>query len=484
MDPNRKKWFALVLLAATQFMIVIDVSIVNVALDPVKQALKFSEANLSWVLNAYTLTFGGLLLLGGRLADLLGRRRVFQIGLVIFTLGSLLCGFAQNSTMLIVARALQGLGAAVVSPAALSILTVTFEEGAERNKALGVWGAVAGLGGAVGVLAGGFLTDWFSWRWVFWVNVPIGALALLLTWVLLTESRVEGAERRFDVAGGVVGTAGLALLIYGFVQTAEQGHGWGTALTAGTLAGAAALLALFLFIESRTKSPLMPLRLFKLRGVAGANLVGFLLGCAIFAMFYFLSRYMAIVQGLGPKEIGVRYLLVAGTIIVAAGVSQALVTKVGVRPILTIGMTLLALGLTYFAFVRVNGTYTRDLVPGFILSGVGLGFAFIPVSIGALEGVEARDAGVASGVINTAQQVGGAVGLGLLGSIANVGTERYLTDNKIVGKPTFDQFAASTVQGYHWAFWVGVALSVLGILAALVMIRAGRPEPGTVVAHG
>jgi EmrB/QacA subfamily drug resistance transporter len=434
------------------------------------------------VLNAYTLTFGGLLLLGGRLADLLGRRRIFQIGVGVFTLGSLLCGLSQNSTMLITARALQGLGAAIVSPAALSILTVTFEEGSERNKALGVWGAVAGLGGAVGVLAGGFLTDWLDWRWIFWVNVPIGVLALVLSWVLLTESRVEGSDRSFDVLGGVVGTAGLALLIYGFVQTAEVGHGWGTGLTAGTLIGAAALLAGFLYIESKAKSPLMPLRLFKIKGVAGANLVGFLLGCAIFAMFYFLSRYMALVQGLGPKEIGVRYLLVAGTIIVAAGVSQALVTKVGVRPILSLGMLLLALGLAYFTFIRVNGTYGRDLVPGFILSGVGLGFSFIPVAIGALEGVSARDAGVASGVVNTAQQVGGAVGLGILGSIANTTTKNYSVDNRIA-PPSVQELqnlplpldkATAFVEGYQTAFWVGVALSVLGIIASLVMIRGGR----------
>ena len=483
MDATRRKWLALVLLAATQFMIVIDVSIVNVALDPIKTALDFSEANLSWVLNAYTLTFGGLLLLGGRLADLLGRRRVFAIGLAVFTVGSLLCGFAENSAMLITARALQGLGAAIVSPAALSILTVTFEEGAERNKALGVWGAVAGLGGAVGVLAGGFLTDWLDWRWIFWVNVPIGVLALVMTWVLLTESKVDDAHRSFDVLGGVVGTAGLGLLIYGFVQTAEKGHGWGTGLTAGTLVGAVALLAGFLAIESRAKSPLMPLRLFKLRGVAGANLAGFLLGCAIFAMFYFLSRYMAIVQGLGPKEIGVRYLLVAGTIVVAAAVSQALVTKVGVRPVLSLGMALLAAGLAYFAFIRVNGTYGRDLVPGFILSGIGLGFSFIPVAIGALEGVEARDAGVASGVVNTAQQVGGAVGLGILGSIANLGTDRYLSDKNIIGEPSRADVASSLVQGYHWAFWVGVVLSVLGVVASLVMIRGGKLQDGAPTAH-
>jgi predicted MFS family arabinose efflux permease len=283
------------------------------------------------------------------------------------------------------------------------------------------------------------------------------------------------------VAGAVVGTAGLALLIYGFVQTAEKGHGWGTGLTAGTLIGAVVLLAGFLFIESKARSPLMPLRLFKLRGVAGANLVGFLLGCAIFAMFYFLSRYMGEVQHLGPKEIGVRYLLVALTIVVAAGVSQGLVTKVGVRPVLTVGMTLLAAGLLYFTFIRVNGGYARDLVPGFILSGIGLGFSFIPVAIGALEGVGPADAGVASGIVNTAQQVGGAVGLGLLGSIANVGTDRYISDKKLPagGFPP----AEALVQGYHWAFWVGVALSALGIVASLVMIKGGKLQDGVAAAH-
>ena len=472
-ETRDRRWLALILLAATQFMIVIDVSIVNVALNPIKDALKFSEGNLTWVLNAYTLTFGGLLLFGGRLADLLGRKRVFQIGVVVFALASLACGLAQNSTMLIAARAVQGMGAAIVSPAALSILSVTFTEGAERNKALGVWGAVAGMGGAVGVLAGGFLTDALSWRWIFFVNVPIAVGVILFSFGLLTESRAEKNDGGFDVAGAIAGTAGLALLIYGFVQTALPGHGWKTGQTIGVLAAAVLVLGLFIAIESKTRAPLMPLRLFKIKSVAGANIVGFLLGCSIFAMFYFISRYMGEVQHLSPTEIGVRYLLFAGVIVVAAGGSQALVTKLGAKPIMATGMFLLMLGLIWFTQIRVNGSYARDLVPGFIIGGIGLGFSFVPVSIAALDGVQANDAGVASGVINSSQQIGSAVGLGVLASVVAQGVTQY-GPLGADGRPT----AAALVQGYHWGFWVAAGLCLLGLIAALTTVANTKPVAG------
>ena len=463
--PDPRRWYALVLLALTQFMVVLDVSIVNVALPSIKEALGFSQEDLQWVLTAYTLTFGGFLLLGGRAADLLGRRRLFLGGLALFSVASLACGLATSDTLLIVARAVQGLGAAIISPAALAILTDTFPEGSERNKALGVWGAVAGAGGAVGVLLGGILTDALSWEWIFFINAPVGAVVIAFGWRMLRESRVTAGVRGFDILGAVVGTGGLVLLVYALSESVNLG--WGSPRIGGLLAGAAALLALFVVIESKAKAALMPLGIFRNRTLSGANVVGFLLGASIFSMFFFLSLYMQQVLGYSALRSGVAYLLIAGTIIVAAGVAQALVTRLGVKAVLATGMLLLVAGCLWFTQVSVEGSYAVDLAPGFVIAGIGLGFAFVPVTIAALTGVRPQEAGIASGLINTAQQVGGALGLALLSTIANTRTEGLLDDGVALPPALTD--------GFQYAFAVGAGMAAIGLLAALLMISRRTP---------
>ncbi len=463
-STDSRKWIALVLLCATQFLVVLDVAIVNVALPSIQTALDFSQEDLQWVVSAYTLTFGGLLLLGGRMADLLGRRRVFMAGLVVFSLASLACGFAQTDTVLIIARAVQGIGAAIISPAALSILVTTFDEGAERNKALGIWGAIAGIGGAAGVLAGGILTDTLGWEWIFFVNVPIGLAVIALIPRYIDESRAEGATRNFDVAGAVSVTAGLALLVYALVNT--DSAGWLSGETITLFAVSVALLAAFVVIELRAAAPLMPLGIFRLRSLTGANIVGLLLGAAVFSVFFFLSLYMQQVLGYSALKSGFAYLLVAVTIILAAGASQALVTRFGTKMILAIGMALLTLGLLYFTRIDVDGTYLVDLVPGFLLVGVGLGFAFVPVSIAALQGVREHEAGVASGLINTSQQIGGALGIAILSTIATTHTEGVIRD----AGGSQDAIAGALTEGFQYAFAVGAGMALIGLIATLVLL--------------
>lgn len=482
---DNRRWIALTLLSLTQFVLVIDVSIVNVALSAIQDALEFSQANLQWILSAYTLTFGGLLLLGGRLGDLFGRRRLFLVGLVVFIVGSTLCGLAQSELMLILSRGLQGIGAAIISPVALSILTTTFAEGSERNKALGIWGAIAGIGGAVGVLAGGVLTEYLSWRWIFLVNVPICLAVLFFVPRYVDESRGHGRPR-LDIGGALSVTTGLAALIYGLVHA--ETDGWTDTTTLVVLAVAAALLVAFVVIESTVADPLLPLGIFRNRTLTGANVVGFLLGAAIFAMFFFLSLYMQQVIGYSALGVGVRYLLVAIVIILAAATSQALVTRFGVRPVLTMGMLLLLAGLLYFAQIRVNGSYGRDLVPGFILAGAGLGFSFVPVSIAALMGVEARLAGAASGLINTSQQVGGAVGIAILSTIANTVTNNRVTDAASAaaaggGDPKVAADAAlpaALVDGFSTSFYVSAGMALIGLAMTLLIIRRVSMPAGEV----
>jgi EmrB/QacA subfamily drug resistance transporter len=469
---DSRKWIALVLLCATQFLVVLDVAIVNVALPSIQTALDFTQENLQWVVSAYTLTFGGLLLLGGRAADLLGRRRVFLVGLAVFSLASLACGLSQSDTFLIAARTVQGVGAAIISPAALSILVTTFREGAERNKALGIWGAIAGIGGAAGVLLGGILTDALGWEWIFFVNVPVGALVILLVPRFIQESRVEGISRKFDVTGAVTVTAGLALLVYALVHTDTAG--WTSGETIGLLAASAALIGAFVATEVRASAPLMPLGIFRLRALTGANIVGLLLGAAIFSMFFFLSLYMQQVLGYSALKSGFAYLLVALTIIVAAAVSQALVTRFGVKLILAIGMALLTVGLLYFTQIDVHGAYLTDLVPGFLLAGVGLGFAFVPVSIAALQGVESHEAGVASGLINTSQQIGGALGIAILSTIATTHTESVVRG----AGGAASAMPSALTEGFQYAFAVGAGMTLLGLIATLVLLdRKDREQP-------
>ncbi len=458
-----RKWIALVLLAAAQFVVVLDASIVNVALPSIGRDLEFSQENLAWVVNAYTLVFGGFLLLGGRMADLLGRRRLFMGGLVLFGVASLLAGLAQTEGQLIAFRALQGLGAALISPAALSIVTTTFAEGAERNKALGVWGAVAGAGGAAGVLLGGILTDALGWEWVFFVNTPIAIVAALLAPRLIAESRSGAATRTFDVAGAVSVTAGLSLLVYTLVDANDAG--WGSGQTLGLLAITALLLAVFVAVELRSQAPLVPFGIFRLRTLRAANVIGLLIGMSLFSMFFFISLYLQQVLGYGPLKAGFAYLPLAVTIIISAGVASQLVTKVGFKPVLVSGLVLIAAGLVWFSRVSADGGYVADVLFPSLLAAVGLGFSFVPVTIAAVTGVSDQDSGLASGLINTSQQVGGALGLAVLSAIAtNVSGAVDLL-------PRGEQAEALT-EGFRSAFLAGAGFAALGAVLAFTLVSS------------
>ena len=467
------RWKALAVLGIAYLMVVLDVSIVNVALPSIETDLSFAREDLQWVVSGYALTFGGFLLLGGRMGDLLGRRIVFMIGLVAFAAFSLMAGLSTSPEMLIVARLLQGAAGAVLSPSVFSIVSVLFAEGSERNKALGILGAIAGSGAAIGVLAGGVLTEYVGWEWIFFVNVPIGLAALAFVPRYVSESRADGMTRHFDTAGAVTVTGSLMLLVYGLTQTTN--NGWTSIQTIGALAGSAVLMAAFLWIENRSRSPLVPLGFFRRRTPTAANVIGLGLGTITFGTFFLLSLYMQQVLGFSALKTGVGYLAVALTAVVASGIAQALVTRVGVKPILAIGMGLLGGGLAYFTQVSPNGSYLGDLLPGFLLIGVGLGFSFVPVSIAALAGVTGKDAGLASGLINTSQQIGGAIGLAVLATVSTTRTENLLADGK--------DPATALTSGFQIAFWVGVGLAVASLVATLVALRRKDLEqvPGEAV---
>ena len=449
MASARRKWIGLALLCAVQFMVVLDIAIVNVALPSIQTDLGFSQENLQWVISAYALFFGGFLLLGGRAADLLGRRRLFLAGIVVFTGASLLSGMAWSEEALIGARALQGLGAALISPAALAILMTTFAEGKERNTALGAWGGVGAFGAVAGVLLGGVLTDAFSWEWIFYVNVPVGIAALALTPFLIAESRDTTAQS-FDIPGAVLVTSGLVVLVYAITQAND--YGWSSVETIGLFAAAAALIAGFLAWESRAKDPLMPFSIFRLRTLVGANIAGLILGTAMFGMFLMLTLYMQQVLGYSPMRTGVAYLALAAQ----------LVTRIGVKPVLVVGMSALTAGLVYFTQVSVGGSYLSDLLPGFLLIGVGLGFSFVPISIAALAGVQNEEAGLASGLINTSQQIGGALGIAALSAIATSTTSDEVANGTALNVALTDGFQA--------AFVVGAAVALVGVLVALFVV--------------
>jgi EmrB/QacA subfamily drug resistance transporter len=465
---EQRRWIALALLCVAQFMVVLDASIVNVALPSIGTALDFSQGNLSWVVNAYVLTFGGFLLLGGRMADLLGRRRVFMGGLILFALASLAGGFATNDGQLIAARAVQGLGAAIVSPAALSIVTTTFRDGAERNKALGVWGAVAGSGGAAGVLLGGVLTDGLSWEWVLWVNTPIGLAAAALAPMLLAESRSESETRTFDVAGAVSITAALSILVYALVDATDAG--WGSTQTIGLLGIAASLTALFVAIELRSRDPVVPFSIFRQHSVTGANVVGLLIGASLFSMFFFISLYMQQVLGYSAIKAGLSYLPLAITIIISAGVASQLTTRVGFKPVLAAGMVFIAAGLVWFSQVSPGGAFLTDILGPSLLAAIGLGLAFVTSTIAAVSGVADRESGLASGLINTSQQVGGALGLAVLATIAN-----SVTGSSLAPGPLTDGFQA--------AFLAGAGIAVLGLVATLTLIRGRDSRAHVELSH-
>jgi EmrB/QacA subfamily drug resistance transporter len=466
-NSDRKRWFALALLSAVQFMVVLDIAIVNVALPSIQSDLGFSQENLQWVLSAYALTFGGFLLLGGRAADLLGRRRIFLVGLGVFTVASLLAGFAWSEASLIGARALQGFGGAIITPAALSILSTTFREGRERNIALGVWGAVGGVGAAAGLLMGGVLTESLSWSWIFFVNVPVGAAAVILTPMLLHESR-DASVKSFDAVGAISVTAGLSSLVYAITQAGQ--HGWLAGRTIAFLAVSVGFLVGFVGWELRHPEPLMRFGILKIKTVSGANIAGFILNIVTLSMFLSLTLYMQQVLDFSAMQTGVAYLAVALSAIVWSTVAAQLVTKIGVKPVLVAGMVALALGLAYFTQISVGGSYVDDLLPGFLLIGLGLGFSFVPISIAALAGIEPAEAGLASGLINTSQQIGGALGIAALATIA---TSR--TDDALAGGATHSE---ALVTGFHAAFWAGVIVAVIGVIASLTLIRRDELEQG------
>jgi len=447
---------------------VLDVAIVNVALPSIEDDLNVTETTVQWVLIAYAITFGGFLLLGGRMADLLGRKRIFLVGLTLFTIASLVCGLANSIGVLIGARAAQGIGAAIISPAALSIVTTTFREGAERNKALGIWGALGGSGAAAGVLFGGIITKYLGWEWIFYVNVPVGALVFGLALPFVPESRADLGHRRFDAAGAVTVTGGLALLVYAISKAPDVG--WTSARTILLLIASIAILATFVLIELRSRSPLMPFRIFRIRSVLAANVVGFLLGAVIFANFLVLTLYVQQVLGWSALKTGVTFLATAGTTVIWAGVAQALTTRFGPRPVIVTGLLVLASSMLWYTQLSVHGHFWPNLLPPYLIFALGLAFSFVPVTIAALSQVEAHDAGLASGLINTNQQVGGAIGVAVASTI-------FVSSAKSLLK-TGHTPAEALTSGYQDAFWALIGLAVLGAILAFVMLRGTEaPAP-------
>lgn len=461
-DRLDRRWIALILLTVAQFVVVLDASIVNVALPSIGRGLHFTDKNLPWVVNAYLIAFGGLLLLGGRAADLLGRRRVFMAGLAAVAIASLAAGFSATQGELIAARAAQGLGAAFVSPAALSILTNLFADGAERNKALGAWGAVSGAGGAVGVLLGGILTSGLSWKWVLWVNVPVTLIALTLSPGLIPESRSENTARHFDTAGAASITAGLSILAYALLDASTAG--WGSAKIVSLLAVAMLLVGAFIVIEMRSKAPLVPLRIFRIRTVAGANVAGMLLGGALFSMFFFITLYMQQVLHYSPIHAGLSYLPLSLATGVAAGVGGQFVTRLGFKPVLAAGMALLAVGLFWFSRIAVHGSFLTDILGPSLLAATGLGFGFVTSTIAAVAGVKGREQGLASGLINTSQQFGGALGLAVLATIAATRTSHALAHGGVTA-------SQALTHGFQGAFLGGAVIAAMGLVATLALIR-------------
>jgi EmrB/QacA subfamily drug resistance transporter len=473
-ETKDRRWIALAVLVAAQFMVVLDVAIVNVALPSIQTDLHFSEQSLQWVITAYAIMFGGFLLLGGRMADLLGRRRLFIAGIALFTVSSLLAGFAWSSGSLIAFRATQGLGGALLAPAALSILTTTFAEGRERNVALGVWGAVSGSGAAAGVLLGGFLTSTLAWSWIFFINVPVGIALVAVSPFLLRESRAELGHRTFDFAGAFTVTSGLMLLVYAMTRATEVG--WGSVETIGVLAASAALILSFVAIELRSKAPLLPMRIFRLRSLTGANVTSFLVGTALFSQFFLGTLYMQQVLHYSAMKTGVAYLPLTLTIIALAGVAQSLVTRVGVRRVLPAGLVLATAALVLLAQLPPDGKYFFDIFPAFLLSAIGLAFTFIPLTIAALMGVQESDAGVASGLFNTTQQIGGAVGLAAASTIAITFTGHYVDSHP--GATALS--APALTYGFQITFYVLAGVAALAAVLSALLIEPKAEEADVV----
>jgi len=459
--PQVHRWRAFAVLAVSFFMTIIDLAIVNTALPTIGRALHFSESNLQWVVTAYAITFGGFLLLGGRAADLLGRRRILMLGLAVFTAASLAAGLARSDGFLIAMRGLQGFGAAVVLPAALSIVMNMFTEGAERNKALGLWGAIGAAGATVGLITGGLLTRYVGWEYIFFLNVPIGTAALLLTPRIVPESRLAGVRRRFDPLGAVTVTGALLLLVY-TISNAPQ-VGWGSARTVTLLVVSAALLVSFLAIEARAAAPLMPLRIFRLPGVAVANAVGLLLGGSFFAFIFIGTLYMQQVLGYSALKAGIAWLAASVTSVALAGLAQKLVTRISAGPVMALGMALIGGGIVWATHIPVQGQYWSVLAGPFFVVGAGTAFAFIPVSIAGLAGVADREAGLASGLLNTSQQLGGAIGVALASTVAATHFSTLLG----AGEPA----RVALTGGFSWALWVCGAIALLAVPVTAVLFR-------------
>jgi EmrB/QacA subfamily drug resistance transporter len=457
-------WLVLTLVCLAQFMVILDATIVNVALPTLQRDLHFTPSSLQWVVNAYTLLFGGFLLLGGRAGDLFGRKRLFLLGVAVFTAASLLDGIAPSSGTLIAARALQGLGAALVSPAALSIITTTFPEGPLRTRAMGIWASIAVGGGAVGLLLGGILTEYASWRWIFFVNVPVGIATALLATRFVPESRVDG-RRGFDVAGAVTSTTGRVVLVYGIVKA--QAYGWGSARTLGLLGAAAVLLAVFVALELRSAQPLLRLGVFRRRSLTAGNAVMLVVAGGMFAIFFFATLYVQEILHLSPVQAGLGFLPLTAGIVVASAVAQQLIGRAGVRPVVLAGMLIAAVGLLLLSRVSVDGSYASDVLPGILVMAVGLGLTFVPLTLIATTGVAADDAGLASGLFTSAQQIGGALGLAILSTLA---ADRTASD--LAGAATAHERAAALVAGYHVAFVAGAGLLLAGVALMAGLVRA------------
>jgi EmrB/QacA subfamily drug resistance transporter len=466
-SQSTNRWLILVIACLAQFMVVLDNTIVNVALPSIQRGLSFSPADLQWVVNAYTLIFGGFLLLGGRAADLLGRRRLFIAGVTLFASASLLNGVAQSSTWLILGRGLQGLGGALVSPAALSIIMTTFQENSERTRALGVWSAIAAGGAAMGLLVGGVLTDLVSWRWNFFVNVPVGIATVMLALRYVPESRANLGHRRFDVGGATTVTGGLLVLVFGIVKA--QAWGWGAGRTLGVLAVGALLLALFVYLESRSTAPLVRLSIFRIRSIATADGVMMLVASAMFGMFFFASLYVQDVLHYSPLRAGLAFLPVSLGIILGAGVSQAIIKQLGVRNLSVLGLLLATAGLLYLTRVPVHGHYVSDLLVGLLPMSIGMGFVFVPITLLGTSGVDNDDAGLASGLFNSAQQVGGSLGLAILATLSVDHT------NSLLAHGTASKVAA-TVAGYHVAFLAAAIMIGAGVLLLVALLRKRHVE--------
>jgi EmrB/QacA subfamily drug resistance transporter len=467
-QQDNKRWLALAVIVAAQFMVILDVAIVNVALPAIKSDLHFSEESLQWVITAYAILFGGALLLGGRLADLLGRRRLFVAGIALFTVSSLLSGLAWSEGSLIFFRGAQGLGGALLAPAALSILMTTFQEGRERNIALGIWGAASGSGGAAGVLLGGVLTSYVHWSWIFFINVPVGVALIALAPVLLRESRAELAHRRFDFAGAASVTAGLMLFVYTLTRAAE--HGWGNGRTIGLLAGSAGLIAAFLAIELASRAPLLPLRIFRQRTLAAANAAGVVIAAVGFSLFFLLTLYMQQVLHYSAIQTGLGFVAITVTIVASSNVAQTLVTRLGVRRVLVTGLLLDTAALAWLTQVPVHGHYIRDLFPALVVAGVGMAFSFVPMTIAGLTGVHRADAGIASGLINTSRQIGGAIGLAAVSTIAATSSSHYADSHSAAAALS----PPALTHGFQVAFYALTAVAILGVVIAAVFIE---PRP-------